>query len=143
MLTPIRIEHEEQLKEAYRIRTEVFVHEQGVPQELEIDDNEAVSSHVLVLYNGEPAGAGRMREVDGIAKLERICVLASHRKHRVGAAIMKELEALALDKGLAKAKLHAQTHAAGFYEKLGYSVDSETFMEEGIPHIRMIKKLVP
>ncbi|WP_338068712.1 GNAT family N-acetyltransferase [Paenibacillus nanensis] len=141
MLTRVRVETKEQLEEAYRIRTEVFVHEQGVSPEIEIDGHEAIAKHVLVLYDGQPVGAGRVREVDGVAKLERICVLQPFRKHKAGAAVMAELESIASEMGLEKAKLHAQTHAAGFYEKLGYTADSDMFMEDGIPHVRMIKKL--
>lgn len=141
MVTTEKIETPEQLREAFRVRTEVFVQEQGVPEEAEIDEHEETSIHVLARYNGEPAGAGRMRTVDGWAKLERICVLQRYRKYGIGQAIMSKLEETAMDIGLAKAKLHGQTQAAGFYERLGYAVDSEVFMEENIPHVRMIKAL--
>ncbi|MCR2802829.1 GNAT family N-acetyltransferase [Paenibacillus soyae] len=141
MLTRGRVQNREQREEAYRIRTEVFVNEQGVSPDIEIDEHEEVATHVLVYYDGQPVGAGRVREVEGVAKLERICVLAPFRKHKAGAAIMAELEEVAKEWGLSKAKLHAQTHAAGFYGKLGYAVDSDEFMEDGIPHVRMIKKL--
>lgn len=140
-LTKIRAATKEEQNKVYRIRTEVFVHEQGVPEENEIDEYEEKSSHVLVLYNGEPAGAGRMRRVEGFAKLERVCVLSPYRKHKIGVAVMEELEEIAREMGLSQAKLHAQTHAKGFYGKLGYSVDSDVFMEEGIEHVRMVKKL--
>lgn len=141
MLTSERVESKEQLDEAYRIRTEVFVNEQGVSPDIEIDEHEEEAIHVLVKYNGVPAGAGRVRVVDGMAKLERVCVLAAYRKHKLGAAIMAELEGIAREADLTKAKLHAQTHAAGFYQKLGYTADSDEFMEDGIPHLRMVKKL--
>ncbi|GKU79214.1 GNAT family N-acetyltransferase [Paenibacillus sp. L3-i20] len=141
MITKQRVETKEQMDEAYRIRKDVFVREQGVPEEVEIDEHESDANHVLVLYNGEPAGVGRIRQVDGIAKIERICVLEPFRKHKIGVAIMEELEAIAKEHGFVKAKLHAQTQAAGFYEKLGYKVDSEPFTEEDIPHIRMTKTL--
>jgi len=141
MVTTERVESKEQLDEAYRIRMEVFVNEQGVSPDVEIDEHEEDAIHVLVKYNGVPAGAGRIRVVEGMAKLERICVLAQFRKHGIGAAVMEELEEVAREAELPKAKLHAQTQAAGFYERLGYKADSDEFMEEGIPHIRMIKKL--
>lgn len=141
MLTTERIELQEQLEEAYRIRMDVFVKEQGVPEDVEIDEHEAASTHVLVRWKGQPAGTGRLRDADGMAKLERICVLASFRQYGIGRAVMEGLEAEARALGLAKAKLHAQTQAAGFYEKLGYRVDSDVFMEEDIPHVRMIKSL--
>ncbi|MDQ6418032.1 GNAT family N-acetyltransferase [Paenibacillus sp. LHD-117] len=142
MLTTERVQHKEQLEKAYRIRTEVFVEEQGVPVEAEIDEHENASSHVLISYDGEPAGTGRVRVVDGVAKLERICVREKFRKHQIGKAVMEALEAIAREQGLSKAKLHAQTQAAGFYERVGYKTDSEVFMEENIPHVRMIKSLI-
>ncbi|MBH5317701.1 GNAT family N-acetyltransferase [Paenibacillus sp. GSMTC-2017] len=140
-MTRHRVETKEQLDETYRIRKDVFVREQGVPEEVEIDEYEDEAKHVLVRYNGEPAGAGRIRQVEGVAKIERICVLESYRKHKIGGAIMAELEEVARELGLEKAKLHAQTQASGFYVKLGYTVDSNEFLEENIPHVRMIKQL--
>jgi predicted GNAT family N-acyltransferase len=141
MVTTERVHNQQQLEKAYAIRTEVFVEEQGVPAEAEIDEYEEAARHVLVLYDGEAAGTGRVRELGGVAKLERICVKAKFRKHGIGAAIMEGLEAIAREQGLTGAKLHAQTQAAPFYEKAGYKIDSDVFMEENIPHVRMIKSL--
>ncbi|WP_138751227.1 GNAT family N-acetyltransferase [Paenibacillus sinopodophylli] len=137
----IRITNDEQLEEAFRIRKAVFVKEQGVAEEVELDEFEDAADHVLVYFENEPVGTGRLRIVDGIAKLERICVLASHRKHKLGKAIMDELEAIARDKGATQAKLHGQVQAATFYEKQGYEIASTVFMEENIPHVKMVKSL--
>lgn len=136
-----RVTTEEQLEEAFRIRKAVFVKEQGVAEEVELDEFDDIANHVLVYYENEPVGTGRVRIVDDMAKLERICVLSTHRKHRLGKAIMKELEAIAREKGVAKAKLHGQVQAAPFYEKQGYEIASTVFMEENIPHVKMIKDL--
>lgn len=141
MITTEKVVTPEQLREAFRVRMEVFVEEQGVAAEAEIDEHENSSIHVLALCNGVPAGAGRIRVVEETAKLERICVLKQSRTGGTGKAIMNKLEEIAREMGLKKAKLHAQTQAAGFYEKLGYASDSDVFMEEGIPHVRMIKAL--
>jgi Predicted acyltransferase len=130
------------LKQAFRIRTEVFVKEQKVPAEIEIDEYEKEASHVLVCVDGKPAGTGRVRQVGDYAKLERICVLSEYRKLNLGAAIVKELEAIASEWGLSKTKLNAQTQAQRFYEKQGYVPAGEpVFMEEHIPHIAMVKRL--
>ncbi|MCA0754346.1 GNAT family N-acetyltransferase [Paenibacillus sp. N4] len=137
----VRIQNKKQLEDAFRIRKAVFVEEQGVAEEVEIDEYEPIAEHVLVYVDGEAAGTGRVRFVDGTAKLERICVLESHRMHRLGKRIMQELEAIAAEKGAGQAKLHGQVQAAPFYEKLGYRTDSEVFMEENIPHVKMIKDL--
>ncbi len=141
MITTEKVVTPEQLREVFRVRVEVFVEEQGVAAEAEIDEYENSSIHVLALSNGASAGAGRIRVVEETAKLERICVLKPFRTSGTGKAIMIKLEEIAKELGLKKAKLHAQTQAAGFYEKLGYASDSDVFLEEGIPHIRMIKAL--
>ncbi|HWR07437.1 GNAT family N-acetyltransferase [Sporomusa sp.] len=132
-----------QLDEALRIRVAVFVTEQGVPQEAEIDEHEALAEHILV-YNEDklPVGTGRFRIIDGIAKLERICVLAAYRQYGLGRQIVGKLEEIAKEQGLTKVKLHGQTHAEHFYNKLGYKRMSDVFIEEGIPHILMTKDLI-
>lgn len=141
MLTTEKVQNKQQLAQAHAIRTEVFVEEQGVPMEAELDEFEETANHVVVYRNGEPAGTGRVRELVGLAKMERICVRPQFRKHGIGAAIMEALESIAREQGLTSAKLHAQTQAAPFYEKAGYTIDSDIFEEENIPHVRMIKNL--
>ena len=136
-----RVATKEQLDEAFRIRTAVFVEEQGVPPEEEIDAYEREADHIVVYSGTEPVATGRLRMVDGAAKLERICVLADYRKHGLGGMIMNALETIAREKGAATAKLHGQTQAERFYEKLGYRTVSGIFMDAGIPHVRMIKDL--
>lgn len=140
-ITSRLITNEEDLKAAFDIRKKVFVDEQGVPAENEYDEFDETAKHVLVLYNGEPAATGRLREVDGVAKLQRICVLESHRKYGLGRAVMEALESIARDGGLKEAKLNGQTHAEPFYNKLGYRTVSDIFLEEGIPHVTMKKTL--
>ncbi|QAY68171.1 GNAT family N-acetyltransferase [Paenibacillus protaetiae] len=142
MVEVIRVETKEQLDEAYRIRMNVFVEEQGVSADVEIDEHEDECVHVLAYYNGQPAGVGRVRALGEYAKLERICVLAEFRKYGIGKAIVAKLEQVGREQlGLPKAKLNGQTHAEPFYAKLGYETVSDVFMEEGIPHVTMVKKL--
>lgn len=88
-----------------------------------------------------PAGAGRFRTVDGNGKVERICVLKENRQSGSGKAIMDKIEEHAKKQGLPALKLNAQTQAIPFYEKLGYQVISEEFMDAGIPH-RTMKKTI-
>ena len=139
-----RITVESDLQKAFHIRKEVFVKEQGVPLEDEFDEFDTLDGHcehILVYYKEQPVGTGRVRGVDGLAKLERICILEHYRKFGLGKVIIKALEEIAKEKGLSQVKLHAQTHAEGFYEKLGYQTSSDIFMEDGIPHILMTKTL--
>lgn len=135
---------EEDLKKAFNIRIEVFVEEQGVPLEDELDEFDKLNGqceHILVYFNEQPVGTGRIRLVDGFGKLERICILKPYRKFGLGKVIIKALEEVAEKDGVSKIKLHGQKHAEGFYNKLGYQTSSSVFMEDGIPHILMIKDL--
>ncbi|MEH6947074.1 GNAT family N-acetyltransferase [Bacillus sp. JJ634] len=139
-----RITVDNDLKQAFDIRKKVFVEEQGVPVEAEFDEFDTLNGqceHILVYYNEQPVGTGRIRVVEGLGKLERICILAPYRKFGLGKVIIKALEELAKEKGISRVKLHGQTQAEGFYEKLGYRASSDVFMEEGIPHVLMVKEL--
>ncbi|MCK2017690.1 GNAT family N-acetyltransferase [Peribacillus frigoritolerans] len=140
-----RITTENDLKIAFHIRKEVFVEEQGFPLEFEFDEFDtlnALSEHILVYYNEKPVGTGRLRVVDGLGKLERICILEPYRKFGLGKIILKTLEEIAKEQGINQVKLHGQTQAEGFYKKLGYRTSSDVFMEDGGPHLLMIKELV-
>ncbi|APA02214.1 MULTISPECIES: GNAT family N-acetyltransferase [Bacillus] len=132
---------EKQLNDAFFVRKEVFVKEQHVPEEEEIDQFEDTSEHIVIYDGGQPVGAGRWRIKDGHGKLERICVMKSHRSLGVGAVIMQALEKAAAAKGADSFLLHAQTQAVPFYEKQGYRVTSgEEFLDAGIPHLEMVKE---
>jgi predicted GNAT family N-acyltransferase len=131
----------EQLEVAYHIRYLVFVQEQNCPVADEFDAYDTVASHILVYKDDQPIATARWRNVDGIAKFERICVLQSQRKNGVGKVLVEALEERARKRGLQKAMLHGQTQAEGFYHKLGYITGSGPFMEDGIPHVRMEKVL--
>lgn len=139
-----RITVDEDLRAAFAIRKQVFVKEQGVPLEDEFDQFdtlEGTCEHVLVHYNEQPVGTGRLRFINGVGKLERICILEPYRKFGLGKIIIKALEEIAEERGASQVKLHGQTQAEGFYKKLGFRTSSEIFMEDGIPHILMLKEL--
>ena len=139
-----RITIEEDLRVAFAIRKQVFVKEQSVPLEDEFDEFDTLNGqceHILVYYNDHPVGTGRIRVVDHSGKLERICILEPYRKLGIGKVIIKALEDIAEEKGVSLVKLHGQTQAEGFYKKLEYHTSSKVFMEDGIPHILMVKKL--
>ncbi|PFH88972.1 GNAT family N-acetyltransferase [Bacillus sp. AFS088145] len=139
-----KIMNDEELKIAFAIRKDIFVKEQGVPLEVEFDQYDKLNGdcqHILVHYNEQPVGTGRIRFVDGVGKLERICILESFRKFGLGKNIIKALEEIAEEQGASTVKLHGQTHAEGFYKKLGYRTSSDVFIEDGIPHILMLKEL--
>jgi predicted GNAT family N-acyltransferase len=136
------VTNDNEFADALKVRRLVFIDEQQVPEEEEIDQYEPECTHV-VMYddNQQPIAAGRLRNVDGIGKMERICVLSSHRNLGLGKHVMDHLEKLAKEKGFKKLKLNAQTHAEGFYDKLGYQTISDVFMDAGIPHVTMVKEV--
>ncbi|RSK29282.1 GNAT family N-acetyltransferase [Bacillus sp. HMF5848] len=131
----------EQLDDAYYVRKVVFIDEQNVPEEEEMDQFDETSEHFVVYDGDKPVGAGRFRVVDGYGKVERICIMKSHRGKGLGNLLIHAIEAYAKDTNVAKTKLNAQTHAEAFYKKLGYETVSDEFMDAGIPHVTMIKNM--
>lgn len=136
------VTNDQELKDAYYVRKTVFVEEQKVPIEIEIDELESEATHFVLYDNNEPIGAGRFRVIDdGVGKVERICVINDKRKSGSGKAIMTKIEDYAKGEGIQKLKLNAQTHAIPFYDKIGYEVVSEEFLDAGIPHRTMMKEI--
>lgn len=136
----------------FRVRKQVFVVEQGVPQEIEYDAYDAVAVHVLaVREDGEPLGAGRLLHgeaavgrTDGdltVGSLGRLAVTREARGLGIGVALVRAIEDAARARGLAAVDLHAQTHALGFYERLGYEAYGPEFPDAGIPHRAMRRAL--
>ncbi|MBS8263133.1 GNAT family N-acetyltransferase [Mesobacillus boroniphilus] len=135
------VNNEQELADAFEVRKTVFIHEQNVPEEEEIDQFESDSVHFVLYDDGKAAGAGRFRVLDGIGKVERICVLKENRKTGAGVAVMNKIEDYAKSQGISTLKLNAQTHAIPFYSKLGYETVSEEFLDAGIPHKTMKKSI--
>lgn len=135
------VTNNKELEDAYQIRKIVFVEEQKVPIELEIDEYESEAAHFVLYDNNKPIGAGRFRIIDNIGKVERICVNKENRKSGGGRVIMGKIEQYAKVKGLHKLKLNAQIQAIPFYSRLGFSVTSDEFLDAGIPHKTMTKEL--
>jgi predicted GNAT family N-acyltransferase len=140
MIEVIKITGEEQLKEAFKIRHEVFVDEQHVDPELEYDEYEDTSNHYLALADGRPAGTARFRKTGKGVKLERFAVLQPHRGTGVGKALVERVinDVMSLDP--AKIYLHAQMQVIPFYEKYGFEASGEIFEEAGILHRIMYYK---
>ena len=125
--------------EIRRIRFTVFVDEQRVPEDLEIDDRDRHCTHVLAFGDDDTAiGTGR---IDRNGKIGRVAVLAAHRGRGVGAALMDRLHDVARQWRLDKVWCHAQIGALPFYVRLGYRGDGAHFYEAGIEHVRMEREL--
>ncbi len=129
------------------IRRKVFVDGQAVPVEIEFDGLDVDAEHFLAFGDGGSQeapvalGTARMRIVDGAAKAERIAVLEEARGSGIGRALMESIEFHARQEGLRSVRLNAQVQAADFYEKLGYLAEGEVFIEAGIDHRLMTKRL--
>ncbi|WP_367323836.1 GNAT family N-acetyltransferase [Streptomyces sp. HUAS ZL42] len=131
----------------FAVRKEVFVVEQGVPEEIEYDAYDAGAVHVLaVREDGVPLGAGRLLygeagDDPSVGSLGRLAVTGGARGLGVGAALVRAIEEEARGRGLTAVDLHAQTHALGFYERLGYVAYGPEYLEAGIPHQGMRRSL--
>lgn len=140
------------LEACFAVRKEVFVVEQQVPQDLEYDAYDAGALHVLAVgEDGTPLGTGRLLSGEAAAAknggdpdvgaLGRLAVTRAARGLGVGAALVRAIEDAARAHGLTAVDLHAQTHALGFYERLGYEVYGPEFPDAGIAHRAMRKAL--
>jgi predicted GNAT family N-acyltransferase len=136
---------EDRLGRAVAIRQRVFVEEQRVPLEIEIDDhdrNDAAAVHALALLDAEPVGAGRFYVVEpGVIQIGRMAVLPGVRGSGIGKAVLAALLAEARRRGFRVARLHAQVHAAGFYRLAGFTDDGPELWDAGILHQPMAKKI--
>ena len=122
----------------YALRHTVFVDEQNVPIELEIDDLDASAIHLLANVDGVPAGAARIVLKGDTGKIGRVCVLKDARGTGLGAALIRHALTLLHDTpGITRAELGAQIDAVGFYEELGFSAYGDIFDDAGIDHQMM------
>jgi len=122
--------------EIRRIREAVFIIEQSVPPELEWDADDDSAVHFLALEGDFPIGTARLLS-DG--QVGRVSVLKDWRGLKVGDALMQAVIGEAEKRGLKQLMLSAQVQATAFYERLGFSIVSEEFLEAGIPHVDMVR----
>ncbi len=130
---------ESDLELCRRVRHEVFVLGQGVPEDLEVDGLDPGCTHFVARLEARVIGTARLRDADGNAKAERVAVLETARGAGAGRALMQVLEAEARARGYSCVILSAQEAVIPFYERLGYALESERFFEAGIPHRKMRK----
>jgi predicted GNAT family N-acyltransferase len=138
----VAIESPVDLQKAYAIRRRVFIEEQNVPEEIEMDTDDSRAFHALASIDGVAIGCGRMLEhSDGEVKIGRMAVLPEFRKTGVGALILRFLIECARARGCRRAILHAQLTAEGFYLKEGFQPIGGVFDEAGIAHRKMKREL--
>jgi len=127
--------------EAFALRYEVFVDEQGVPRELEVDELDAGATHLVAIRDDRVIGTLRILDHGGAARVGRVAVRAAARRNGIGARLMQHAAGVAADRGCAEIIVHAQIAVAGFYRRLGYREEGDQFEDAGIPHIAMRKKI--
>ena len=120
---------------AYPIRLAVFVHEQQVPEELELDDDDPTAWHAVVFKGGQAIATGRLLRN---GKIGRLAVLRPYRGQGVGSNLLEKLVRYGERQNIKKFFLHAQTSAIHFYEQFGFKAIGPVFNEAGIDHIKMV-----
>jgi predicted GNAT family N-acyltransferase len=136
------IDGEDGLEAARGVRRQVFIEEQGVPEEIELDGFDGEALHMLVSDAGIAIGTARVRFPEaGTAKIERMAVLAGYRRGGTGRDIISFIESELKRRNIGEIVLHAQYEVADFYRSCGFIETGSPFMEAGIKHIEMRKNL--
>jgi predicted GNAT family N-acyltransferase len=133
-----QISYDEAKAKAFAIRMRVFVREQGVPAEIELDRDDRKAIHLLALISGQVAGTARIVLRRGNAKIGRMAVLKKYRRYGVGSKLLKRAVVTAKKLGAEKIYLHAQVTVIEFYEKSGFRCVGPVFDEAGIGHRKMV-----
>ena len=138
----MKIETTTDLAACHALRRAVFIEEQGVPEAEELDDQDDRAIHLLAWQDGRAVGSARILLDGDTGKIGRVCVLPEARGRGLGAALIRAaLDVLRVQPGIGRAKLGSQTHAIGFYEKLGFAAFGPVYDDAGIPHRDMIRDL--
>ncbi len=126
--------------EITKIRFDVFVNEQHVPEDLEMDDRDPFCVHLLAFDSDDAVGTCRL-DIEKLGKVGRLAVIASKRRQGIGTALMENIHEIARNHSFSKTWCHAQLSVVSFYENLGYQIIGERFYEAKIEHVRMEKKI--
>ena len=128
--------------DAFLVRQEVFILEQGVPAKLELDEFDSSAAHVLAYQDTHCIGTARLVNLSAKqAQIGRMAVLAKFRGKGVGKQILRKLVDLAASQGIREIILHSQVSAIPFYEKLGFQAHGDVYDEAGIAHRNMMLTL--
>jgi len=132
-----RVSSQLELVQVFTIRIRVFVQEQRVPAEIELDTDDQRAVHFLAISSGRAVGTARVVMRHGEAKIGRMAVLKSYRRKGVGAALLKRTILAAKRLHARRIYLHAQVAVTGFYERMGFRAVGRVFDEAGIAHRKM------
>ena len=131
----------DEVEAALALRSRVFCDEQGVSFEADQDGRDPEATHIVAVDDGAVIGTCRLLFRGPVARLGRLAVQAERRGDGVAAAILREADHVAAEAGAESIALHAQTYAQSLYESAGYDEYGPTFVEEGIEHVAMEKRL--
>lgn len=135
------------LYECLKIRRKVFIEEKNVPENIEIDEYDVLGGkceHFMISAKAGAIGTLRcMHSDDSTVKLQRFCILPQYRGLGIGRKTLDFVEEYYRDKSVSHIELDAKFEVAPFYEKCGYTVISDKFLEAGIPHVKMAKEFSP
>jgi predicted GNAT family N-acyltransferase len=140
-ITVVEITTRAEMDLAWRLRRKVFIQEQRVPEEIEMDADDAIAFHVLACDGDSAVGCGRMVTEGDHVKIGRMAVLRERRGEGIGRRVLEFLMDTARRRGIHRAVLHAQLTAEGFYLRNGYRPHGEPFEEAGIMHRLMDRPL--
>ena len=135
------VETEEELDAAIGVRFRVFVEEQQVPPEEELDAYDAAATHAVAVHQGLAVGTGRVILDKDSARIGRMAVDREWRRHGIGGLLLLFLEEEARNQGATSFVLHAQEYVKSFYAAHGYQEYGEVFLEVDIPHVEMRKSI--
>jgi ElaA protein len=121
----------------------VFSREQGVSIAADRDGRDAESTHLVAVHSGRVIGTCRLLFRGNVARLGRLAVDPDRRGEGIAAALLALADRVALEQGAGAISLHAQTYARRLYLDAGYEERGPEFVEEGIEHIAMGKRLDP
>ena len=130
-----------ELAAALVLRHDVFCTEQGVPVQEELDGRDGEGIHLVALGDGALLGTCRLVIVGRTAQFSRLAVRADARRRGIATALLAAADQETLTAGADRLVLHAQTYAQALYEQAGYRPRGRVFVEAGIEHITMEKRL--
>lgn len=133
-----KVSGSKELEQAFRIRMRVFVKEQGVAEDIELDADDRRAIHLLAFAGGRAVGTARVVTRRDRAKIGRMAVLKNYRGKGIGRKLLSRAIATARKHGARQIYLHAQVAVIGFYESMGFHCAGSIFDEAGIPHRKMI-----
>jgi len=136
------VANDDELSDAFTVRKQVFVLEQGISEDEEYDGHDAEALHIIVKDGGSVVGTARVRyPAAGQAKIERMAVLVPYRRKGIGSGIISYLDTLLRKRQIEQVILHAQCTVTRFYQACGFEETGSPFREAGIEHVKMQKRL--